>query len=85
MAEKIYKVVARGNTYKIRDDLKSWAFQWDGDRKVWTRDCVSEFERRQWESKVENGPWDGVELEFEPQTELDRILSQGDPLGGDDG
>ena len=87
MAEKTYKVIARGDTYKIREDLKSWAFQWDGKRKVWTRDCVDESERRQWENSVEHGDWNGIELEFEeePKDALDRALEDGTALGGKDG
>lgn len=71
-----FKVIASGNTYPVREDLKSWAFRWDPDKKAWTRDQVSEQERRQFEGNVDNGPWDGVELEFEeePITEMDRIL-----------
>lgn len=67
MSEKTYTVVAGGNTFPIRENLKSWAFRWDDARKAWTRDCVSEFERRQWEGMAENGPRNGVELEFEEE------------------
>ena len=87
MADKTYKVVARGDTYKVRQDLKDHAFCWDGTRKAWTRDCVSEFERRQWENSVEHGDWNGVELEFEeePKDAIDRAIERGDLLGGGDG
>ena len=76
MTEKTYRVVARGLTYPVREDLKAWAFRWDG--KVWRRDCVSEFERRQWEQMVEHGTWLGVDLAFEeePKDEIDRALEE---------
>ena len=67
MAEKTYTVVASGSTYPIRDDLKSWAFQYDGRTKTWKLDCVSEQQRRHFESEVSDGTWSGVELAFEEE------------------
>ena len=82
MADKTYTVVASGNTFPIREDLKSWAFQWDQEKKVWKRDCVSEFERRCFEGERDDGSWDGVELEFEEEKreEWEKHL---DELGSD--
>ena len=67
MSEKTYTCVASGNTYPIREDLKSWAFHWDGATKTWKRECVSENERRKWEWEVSDGTWRGVELAFEEE------------------
>ena len=62
--EKTYRLVVSGKTFPIREELKSWAFQWDSSTKTWSRDCVSEFERRQFECLVEHGHWGDSELVF---------------------
>ena len=68
MAEKKYSCRAGGKTYHVRESLKSWAFRWNSNESIWTRDHVSEFERRQFENEVANGDWGQVELEFEEET-----------------
>ena len=68
MSDKTYKCVASGDTYPVKDSLRSWAFTFNPASKTWHRDCVSENERRRFEGEVENGQWVGVELEFEEET-----------------
>ena len=63
-----YTVKAAGKTYPIREDLKGWKFRYDSKTKTWSRDQVSEQERRQFEGNVDNGPWDDVDLEFKEES-----------------
>jgi len=65
--EKTYRCIARGKTFHVREYLKSWGFDWDGENKTWHTGCVSEWQRRMFEENVSGGAWDGVVLEFEEE------------------
>lgn len=63
--EKTYRCTASGHgTFKAKDELKSWGFGWDKDRKVWTVACVEEDLKQLFESNVTDGTWKQVVLEF---------------------
>ena len=59
-----YTIVATGNTYPVKDDLQSWAFFWDADKRAWINECASEFERFLFGRFVADGDWSGVKLEI---------------------
>lgn len=59
-----YTVEATGNTYPIKEDLQSWAFFWNPERKVWINECVSEFEKFLFERMVIDGEWPSVKFTF---------------------
>ena len=72
---------ATGSTYPVKEDLKSWGFQWcDDGSKCWTLECCSEWDKFLFERKVIDGKWSGVILEFkktEPlfsDEEVDKFL-----------
>lgn len=61
---------ATGQTYAVKEDLKSYAFQWaDDGSKCWTLEYVSALEKFMFERKVADGVWPGVILEFKPMVE----------------
>jgi hypothetical protein len=64
-----YTCIATGKTFSIKDDLQSWAFFWDAEKKAWVNDCVTEWEKFLFERYVidggwKDGGWFGVNLEF---------------------
>ena len=59
-----YTCIATGKTFPIKDDLQSWAFFWDVEKKVWINDCVTEWEKFLFERYVIDGKWLGVNLKF---------------------
>ena len=62
---------ATGNTYPVKEDLKSWGFQWcDDGSKCWTLEYCSAWDRFLFERKVMVGKWPGVILEFQPTDPL---------------
>lgn len=68
---KYYIVVATGNTYPIKEDLSSWAFFWNAQRKVWIREGVDDDDKRLFSAFVSGIPgknlkpkWPGVRLTF---------------------
>ena len=64
-----YNCFATGNTYPVREDLKSYGFYWTQEDKSWTRESVSGFDKFIFEQKVLNGKWAGVVLEFVKEKE----------------
>jgi hypothetical protein len=55
---------ATGNTYPVKDRLQSWGFFWVPEKKCWTAECVSAWEKFLFERYVADGEWTGVKLEF---------------------
>lgn len=64
MEKGTYTVIAAGKTYPVAADLKSWAFRWDHQRKVWFKRTASAGECDMFKRMADGGAWDGVELEI---------------------
>lgn len=52
--ENLMKIVAKGNTYPARTQLRDAGFDWDKALKVWTIGA-DDFDRDEWE-RVNNNP-----------------------------
>ena len=59
-----YNCFATGNTYAVKEDLKSYGFIWCAEDKSWTIEYTSEWDKFIYERKVADGKWAGVILEF---------------------
>lgn len=62
--EDYYTVEATGNTYPVKDDMQSWGFFWNAEKRAWINECTSEFEKFLFERHVIEGDWLGVILNF---------------------
>jgi len=62
--KNLFVVIASGRTFPVKDDLKSWDFNWDKDRQLWIAVGVDEATCALFRHKVSSGEWDEVELEF---------------------
>lgn len=74
-----FTVIANGNTFPCKQELKSWGFQWVQEKKHWVLGCCDGGEVQMFKNYVSLGRW-GVKLEItkEEKTDLDRILESGE-------
>ena len=51
-------IIANGNTYSVKEDLKSCGMTWDKENKVWSCE-ESAFDSDRWENKMCSAAWNG--------------------------
>lgn len=65
MAGATFKCEASGSgTFAAKEEMKSWGFIWDADKKTWMRACVDQAERTLFERNARDGTWPDVVLQF---------------------
>ena len=67
------KIIANGNTYNVKGDLRKVGFEWNSKNKIWTTES---FDKDAWENKYCKPSWNGrkqaglcKEITFEEITE----------------
>lgn len=73
MIESYFTVEATGRTYPIKDQLQSWAFFWDPNKRAWINECASTGELQYFMAKVSDGDWPGVILSCEKHPDYSYI------------
>lgn len=63
MNKKLFTVTATGDTFSIKDELKSWGFAWVGDEKAWVKPGCDEGQVNLFRHWARAEEWDGVNLD----------------------
>lgn len=66
----IYFMEISGNTFPIKESLKSWACTYDGHKRIWWKECCSAFDKFIFAQNVAEGRWRGVKLTFKKQKDI---------------
>ncbi len=65
---KLFRVVATGETYRVKHELKEHGFGWDRDAKHWIAIHVTEGEVNMFRGWTRGAEWEGVELTVTEET-----------------
>ena len=60
----LYDIVAFGDTFNVREDLKAWNFTWDSLERLWTRHGAPAYEKVLFEQQMNDKAWPNIRFTF---------------------